>query len=310
MYRNLNRLSVFVIFALALLIGLACERSDQAATANARPLVVCTTTMIADLAKSLAGDRLQVACIMKPGEDPHIYTPRPTDALLIRKASLVLTNGLHLEGTLAKIIDNNLTGKAIKVSLADDPRVKPLESQQYQGAPDPHCWFDIAFFKVYAERCRDAMIAIDPAGKEMFAKAADDYVRQLDEMERYIKQQLATIPQQQRVLITSHDAFQYFGRAYDIEVHALVGISTEQEPKPQDVEALIQLVSSRKVKAVFVETSVSERLNNLVRKVSSKAEIQIGGSLYSDSLAEENTPAATYLGMMRHNVDTIVKALR
>jgi ABC-type Zn uptake system ZnuABC Zn-binding protein ZnuA len=311
MYKRSHLFALSVIFVLLACSDLACERQNQQASpANDKPLVVCTTTMISDLARNICGGRFEVVGIMRPGEDPHIYTPRPTDALLIRKAKLLLRNGLHLEGTLAKIIDNNLAPGAVQVAVAEDPRIKPLESEQYKGAPDPHCWFNIAYFRVYAEKCSSAMSQVDPAGKEIYEKAENSYRQQLEELEKYTREQLATIPKQRRVLITSHDAFQYFGRAYDVEVHALIGISTEQEPKPQDVENLVKLIGERQIKSVFIETSVSGRLNNLVRKVSSKAAVEVGGTLYSDSLAEPDSPCGTYIGMLHYNVDTIVKALR
>lgn len=275
-----------------------------------KPLVVATTTMIADLAMRLAAGRFEVAGIMRTGEDPHVYEPRPADALLLRRARVLLRNGLHLEGTLVKIIENNLPADALNVALGDSPKITPLESQQYHGAPDPHCWFNVKHFKVFAENTLDAFIKADPAGASAFRKAAATYLKELDALDRFARTELAKIPKARRVLITSHDAFQYLGQAYGIEVHAVIGISTEQEPRPQDVEALVKLVQERKVKAVFIETSVSPTLNALVQRVSERTGVRVGGTLYSDSLGPADGPAGSYLGMVRHNVRTITAALK
>lgn len=288
-----------------------CTRDNATPTdRSGKPVVVCTTTMIADLARNLAAERFDVIGLMRVGEDPHIYNPRPLDALTIQKAKVLLSNGLHLEGTLAKIINNNLAKDAILVALADDPRIKSVALHNFQGAPDPHCWFDVSYFRICAERCRDALLAADPTGKDVLQQAAAAYLGELDKLHAEVKEKIAQIPKERRILITSHDAFQYFGRAYDIEVHAVIGISTEQQPRPLDVENLIKLVAEKGIKAVFIETSVSATLNALVRRVSEKTGAKLGGTLYSDSLGDDASPGKTYLGMIRYNVDTIVKGLK
>jgi ABC-type Zn uptake system ZnuABC Zn-binding protein ZnuA len=208
------------------------------------------------------------------------------------------------------VIENNLPAGALNVALGETSKIKPLESQQYQGAPDPHVWFNVKYFRVFAERTRDALIRADPAGTGTYRRAAAAYLKDLDALDRYARAQLGTIPKARRVLVTSHDAFQYLGKAYGIEVHAVIGISTEQEPRPQDVEALVKIVKERNVKAVFIETSVSPTLNALVRRVSERTGVRVGGELFSDSLGRADGPAGTYLGMVRHNVATITAALR
>jgi manganese/zinc/iron transport system substrate-binding protein len=289
--------------------ALAVAAAGPAAAAR-RPLVVCTTTMITDLARQISAGRADVVGIMKAGEDPHVYEPRPLDAVTIAKADVLLRNGLHLEGTLADIIRNKLRPGAVDAALAEDPRIVPRASKQYAGAPDPHCWFNVRHFMVYAERARDALIQADPEGRAAYAKAAAAYLQELDALDRWVRKQLETIPRSRRVLVTSHDAFEYFGAAYDVEVHGVIGISTEQEPRPQDVESLVRIVRDRGVKAVFVETSVSPALNALVQRVSERTGVKVGGTLYSDSLGEPGGPAGTYAGMIRHNVKTIVGAWR
>jgi manganese/zinc/iron transport system substrate-binding protein len=177
-------------------------------------------------------------------------------------------------------------------------------------APDPHCWFNVQYFRVYAERARDALCEVDSGRAAIYRQNADKYLKQLDELHDWVQQQVGGIPRQGRVIVTSHDAFAYYGRAYGIDVHAVIGISTEQQPRPQDVVRLEQLVRSRGVKALFIETSVSKTLNDIVQRVAANTGVRIGGTLYSDSLGSPDSEAGTYPGMVRYNTRTIVEALR
>lgn len=274
--------------------------------------VVCTTTMIADLARELAGEDAEVIGIMKVGEDPHVYEVRPRDAQQIASAELILLNGLHLESTLLRTIENNARGKV--VALAEDPRIQPLTGQRKVNgvatAPDPHCWFNVRHFQVYAERARDALCQADPRHAENYRRRALGYLRQLAELDAFVRQQIAEVPRDRRVIVTSHDAFAYYGEAYGIDVYAVIGINTEQQPKPQDVVRLEQLVRDRGVKALFIETSVSKTLNDLVQRIAGNTGAKVGGALYSDSLGAAGSGADTYVGMVQKNTRTIVEALR
>jgi manganese/zinc/iron transport system substrate-binding protein len=274
--------------------------------------VVCTTTMIADLARQLAGQDAEVSGIMRVGEDPHIYEVRPRDAQQIAAADLVLLNGLHLESTLLHVVEHSARGKV--VALAEDPRIEPAagprKAEGAATAPDPHCWFNVQYFRVYAERACDALCEVDPGHAAAYRQRAAEYLKQLDELHGWVQQQVDDVPRPGRVIVTSHDAFAYYGRAYGIDVYAVIGISTEQQPKPQDVVRLEELVRSRGVKALFIETSVSKTLNDIVQRIAANTGVRIGGTLYSDSLGAPDTEAGTYLGMVRHNTRTIVEALR
>lgn len=294
--------------ALALAVGLSAAGVARGAD-DSRLRVVCTTTMIADLARQIAGDAADVRGIMRPGEDPHLYDVRPRDVQLIANAQLLLMNGLHLEATLGHVVDHN-SADAKVVRLAETPKIVPLESEQFRGAPDPHCWFNVGYFRVYAERTRDALIEADPKNAEGYRTRAAVYLKTLDELHKWVGEQIATIPRERRVMVTSHDAFQYFGRTYFVDVFAVIGISTEQQPKPGDIARLESIVRERNVKALFVETSVSQTLNNLVKKIAKATGARVGGTLYSDSLGPPDTPAGTYVGMVRHNVRTVVAALK
>jgi ABC-type Zn uptake system ZnuABC Zn-binding protein ZnuA len=305
-------------FILAAGLSVACsgggapqaESSGGGGDADTRPLLVATTTIIHDIAGNIAGDRMRVLGIMKSGEDPHIYDPRPGDARMIAGADVVLVNGLHLEGTLHDIVHNNLKSGAVLKELAEDPRIHPIESETYKGAPDPHCWFNVPYVKVYAERTSDALAEADPAGAEYYRANLAEYLVKLDSLDAYARRVIASIPEQRRILVTAHDAFHYFGIEYGIEVMTVIGISTDAEPRPQDVESLVSLIQDHHVPAVFIETSVSASLNNMVRKVSEKTGARIGGTLFSDSLGDPGTPEGTYIGMVRHNLDTIAAALK
>ncbi len=271
--------------------------------------VVGTTTMITDLARQIAGDDADVSGIMRPGEDPHIYEVRPRDVQLIAGADLLLANGLHLESTLGHVITNNTEGATV-VLLAETPRITPLQSEKLHGAPDPHCWFNVTYFRVFAERTRDALVKIDPNHADGYRQRATSYLAELDELHNWVRQEISRVPREQRVMVTSHDAFQYFGEAYDIDVFAVIGISTEQQPKPRDLTRLASIVRERHVKALFIETSVSQTLNTIVTKIAKTTGAKIGGTLYSDSLGPPDSPAGTYIGMVRENVKTVVRALQ
>ena len=301
--RGAMRISAVVVWVCSM------SAAEASAPAADKLRVVCTTTMITDLVQTIAGDAADVRGIMRPGEDPHVYDVRPRDVQLVADAQLVVMNGLHLEATLGAVIKHN-TPDATVVKLAETPEITPLASEQTNGAPDRHCWFNVQYFRIYAQRARDALIAADAANGDAYRDRAAIYIKQLDELDAWVRSEIASVPVERRVMVTSHDAFQYFGKAYQIDVYAVIGISTEQQAKPRDLVRLEAIVRERGVKALFVETSVSNTLNSLVKKVAARSGASIGGTLYSDSLGAPGTEAGTYLGMVRHNTRTIVKALR
>lgn len=310
--RNQRAFSATLILAAGVIVTcfLGSSRADsQTAPAPAKKKIVCTTTMITDLAKVIAGDAAEVQGIMRAGEDPHIYEVRPRDAQMVSEADVVFMNGLHLEATLGEVIEN-AAKKATVVKLAETPAIVPLESEAARGAPDPHCWFNVQYFRVYVERARDALVAADPKNTDGYRTRAEKYLKELSELHDWVKEQIGSVPREQRVMVTSHDAFQYYGRTYFIDVFAVVGISTEQQPRPGDVAQLESTVRERKVKALFIETSVSKTLNDVVKKVAEHTGAKIGGTLYSDSLGDPGTDVGTYVGMLRHNTKTIVDALK
>lgn len=308
---SIRRLLPVLAPVLLLVFGafaVGCGGAD-ADTDDDRVTVVATTTMIEDLARVIGGEEVNVIGIMRTGEDPHLYEVKPKDATTIREADLILLNGLHLEATLKSIIDQHASGKV--VALAEHSEIEPMTGGEgFESAPDPHCWMDVGRYKLYVEQARDALIEIAPKHRDLFTERADDYIWELMQLDGWIYEQFNTVPSKQRVIVTGHDAFAYFGWKYGIEVHGLIGISTEQEPTPQDVKNLINLINERGVRAVFPESSISGSLKQLVQTVAKKTGAVVGDELHSDSLGKPGTDAATYIGMMRHNTNTIVKALK
>jgi manganese/zinc/iron transport system substrate-binding protein len=224
--------------ALLCLAGLGGCGDSAGGETGGKLRIVATTTMLEDLARRIAGPDAQVTGIMKPGEDPHIYDVRPQDAELIRNADVVLMNGFHLEATLTDIAAQH-AGDARVVHLAEASGIEALKSDgAASGAPDPHLWMNAAYFRRYAEVTRDAIIAADPEHAEGYRLRADAYIAELDALDKWIREQVATVPRERRVIVTSHDAFQYFGAAYDVDVYGVIGISTEQQPRPQDLQRL------------------------------------------------------------------------
>jgi ABC-type Zn uptake system ZnuABC Zn-binding protein ZnuA len=268
-----------------------------------RPLVVATTTIIADVAKTIAGDRVEVYCIMPIGGDPHIYQPVPGDARVIARSDLVLVNGLQLEGWLTELA-RHAGGTRTMITVTDG--ITPLRDEQRHGDPDPHAWFDVRNMHFYVDNIVRGLIEIDPEGEAEYTARAALYKQQLDELDAWVREQIGKLPPERRILITSHDAFRYFGEAYGVRVMALQGISTEAQPQTKDVIELVQVVREHSVPAVFIETSVNPKM---LEQIARDAGTRIGGELFSDSLGGPDHEGGTYPGMVRYNVRTFVREM-
>lgn len=277
---------------------------------SSKPEVIATTTMIADAARVVGGHDIEVVSIMREGEDPHSYKVKPRDATRIADADLVLMNGLHLEATLGSIVDNNAGDRVAR--LAEHPGVEPIRPAGGAGAaPDPHCWMDVQLFMRYVEGIRDALVEMDPKHAEGYKDRAAAYLAELEMLDTWVREQIATIPAERRVMISSHDAFGYYGRAYGIEVHGVAGISTDGQVQARHIGELEDLVRQRGIPAVFGETSVRDALNNQINQIAANTDAVVSeAKLFSDSLGAQGTPGGTYIGMIRHNTATIVEALR
>lgn len=276
---------------------------------DGRPRVVATTTVVADLVRQVGGERVIVECLMPPGVDPHSYKATPRDADRLLKADLVVASGLHLEGRLAALLEQ-LADRVPFVAVAERlPAKRLLEADG--GLPDPHVWFDAALWSQAAAPVADALARIDPDAAVAYRSAAEAYAARLHDLDATLRQRIASIPAQRRVLVTAHDAFRYFGRAYDIEVVGVQGTNTTSEAGLGDVNRLVELVVSRTIPAVFVETSVADRnVTALIEGAAARGHrLALGGRLYSDSLGEPGGDGDTLEAALQANVARIVAGL-
>lgn len=274
--------------------------------------VVTTTTMLADLVKIIGGDQVQVEGLMGPGVDPHLYKASAGDVSKMQTADMVVFNGLHLEGKMTDLFENLTKRDKLVVEAAKGLKEADLIVVDDGGVHDPHIWFDVMLWKQVAAPVRDGLIQLDPSNKEQYTKNYEKYMAQLDELQGYILERINQVPETSRVLVTAHDAFSYFGRAYGFEVKGLQGISTASEAGTADVRDLAQFIADNQIKAIFVESSVPQKnIEALQEAVKAKGfQVEIGGELFSDSLGSAGTEAETYIGTVRSNVDTIVNALK
>lgn len=272
--------------------------------------IVTTTGIIADAVKNIVKDSADVHALMGPGVDPHLYKASFGDLEKLTRADIIFYNGLHLEGKMGEVLKKL---SRVKPVVAVSEKInKSLLTKTGEDYYDPHIWFDVKLWQKTVIQMDEALSIYDSLNKGFYHRNALEYLSKLDDLDKYIRKKINEIPEQQRVLITAHDAFGYFGEAYKIEVRGLQGISTLSEFGLHDVTDLVDFISERKIKAVFVETSVSEKAINAVVQGSRKSghEVKIGGSLYSDALGEKGTPEGTYIGMVTKNVNTITKALK
>jgi manganese/zinc/iron transport system substrate-binding protein len=274
--------------------------------------IVTTTGMIKDAVDNVAGEHARVEALMGPGVDPHLYKATQGDLRKLTDSNVVFYNGLHLEGKLGEVLSKLSRTKPVVAVAEDIPASLLRTAPGFQGAHDPHIWFDVALWKHAVVRIRDFMMMYDSLNSSSYAKSAEAYLARLDSLHGAVKIHLREIPESQRVMITAHDAFGYFGDAYEIEVRGLQGISTVSEFGLRDVTDLVDFIIDRKIKAIFVETSVSERsINAVVQGCRQKGwDVKIGGSLYSDAMGAAGTQEGTYIGMVNANVRTIVEALK
>jgi manganese/zinc/iron transport system substrate-binding protein len=272
---------------------------------------VTTTSILADTVRNLASPDSQVVSLMTEGTDPHTYKASPGDLRLLSTATILVTNGLHLEGRLSETLAK--LQKRMKVHVAADA-IPPDALRELEPGThifDPHIWFDPSLWTLVAKGIGDALAQLDPEREADYKHRTDEYTTRLNELHRWSAAQIATIPAHRRTLITAHDAFGYFGRAYDVKVFGIQGLSTESEPTIQTINSLVNLIVTQRVPAVFIESSVSPRA---VRALLEGARAQgittaEGPQLFSDSLGSPDTEAGTYIGMVRHNVEAITTAL-
>ncbi|NKB70178.1 MAG: manganese transporter [Candidatus Latescibacteria bacterium] len=316
MHSTFPRKLAVVRFIGALLFAVAaigCGEQQQAKTGTSKQLgIVCTTGMVADLVGNIGGERVAVVGLMGPGVDPHYYKASQGDIQRLAQADLVFYNGLFLEGKMEEIFTKMARKKTVVAISRDVPEDLLRKPAEFGGHFDPHIWFDVSLWSKTVATVVKELSAADPAGAEIYARNGADYADKLVELHQWVIDQVQTIPTGQRVLVTAHDAFGYFGQAYGIEVMGLQGISTVAEYGVNDVNRLVDIIVERQVRAIFVESSIPERSINAVREGcrAKGLEVEVGGTLYSDAMGGTGSGADTYIGMVQSNVGTLVGALR
>ncbi len=308
----LKKLSILVYAAILLAAALLIVNYVSAAAEDKPINIVATTTMLADLIDRVGGEHVSVSALMGPGVDPHLYQAGAGAVAKLQSSDVVAYHGLHLEGKMGEVFDSLNQQGHQTICLEDglDP-TRLLSDENNPEVHDPHIWFDVSLWKEAADHVATQLALLDEANAADYEANLDAYLKELDDLESYIKSRVAELPEDQRILITAHDAFRYFGRAYGIEVRGLQGISTDAEASTSAVSDLATLIATKEIHAIFIESSVPvKNVEALQDAVKARGfDVKIGGELYSDALGDADSDAGTYIGMVRANVDTIVNAL-
>lgn len=262
--------------------------------------VVTTTSIFKDMIENIGGEQVAVHSIVPLGSDPHLYEAKPSDVTLCQEADIIMINGLHLEVWIEKLIRNSKTKAKIVIITQG---IDSIKGKKYT---DPHAWMDARNGKIYAENIGNALIEHKPELNNQITKRKNKYIADLEQIHLKIQNQIEKIPKEQRILVTNHDAFQYYGRRYGLKLVPLMGVSTEAEPKTSDIVKIIREIKKTGVKAIFVESSINPQL---MAQIAQDMGINIGGRLFADSLGKRNSKASTYVDMLSANTDMIVLAL-
>ncbi|WP_341299478.1 zinc ABC transporter substrate-binding protein [Lysinibacillus sp. FSL H8-0500] len=297
------------VLAVSLSLLFGCSATTEG---EKEGIVVATTGQIADVIQEISGDHLQVSALMGSGVDPHLYKATQSDLSKLEKAEVIFYNGLHLEGQMLDIFEQMAKDKTVVAVGETVDEKQLLASDDHAMLHDPHIWFDIDIWKEVTKTISEQLQEEYPEFKEDFQKNEEKYVKELNELQAYAKERVNEIPQQQRILVTAHDAFNYFGRSQGFEVRGLQGLSTESEYGVKDVQEMVDFLVANKIKAIFVESSVSDKaMQAVIEGAKEKGhDIVIGGELFSDAMGAEGTEEGTYIGMYQHNINTIVDALK
>lgn len=272
-------------------------------TAQEKLNVLSSASIFEDMARNIGGEMIDLKSIVPIGGDPHLYEPSPSDAQLLQKTDLVLMNGLTFEGWIKKLIENSGSKAAVKTITEG---VTPIASEDYANAYDPHAWMDASNGVIYANNILDALVKADPKNEAAYRANHKKYVDELNKVHNYILDEVKKIPEAQRVVITSHDAFSYFGKAYGLKLNAIKGISTEEEAQSSDIMRVSKVIKNSNVPAIFIESTINPKL---IKQIATDNGVVVGGELFADSLGPKDEESGTYIGMLKHNADVIVKAL-
>lgn len=300
----------YLIILLAAFVLWSCGTTNQENSGKLN--IVATTGMVADVAKNVGKDSVNVTALMGPGVDPHLYKATQGDLGKLQAADIILYNGLHLEGKMGEVFEKLERIKTVVPIARSINEAMLLDDPVYQGTFDPHIWFDVSLWMQTVVEVTNTLIEARPELADYFKANADAYRAELADLHEWVINEMQSIPPSKRIMITAHDAFSYFGRAYGIEVKGLQGISTLSEFGLKDRVDLINFIVEKQIKAVFVETSVSEKnIKAIVEGCAQKGHtVEIGGNLFSDAMGAAGTAEGNYVGMVKSNVRTIVEALK
>ncbi len=309
---SIKWLSNIYILLLALIIS-GCSKTEEN---HGAIRVVTTTTMITDMLREIGGDQIKVSGLMGPGVDPHLYKASASDVSKLQNADAIFYSGLHLEGRMADLfVKMSRNGKKVWAISEDIPKDKLLEPPEFSGNYDPHIWFNPEIWTSCINTVVTALSSIDKTNAQTYQTRGNDLAAKYHKVHKWAKSRVEKLPPKNRVLITSHDAFNYFGKAYGFEVIGVQGISTVSEAGLADITKIIDFIKERKVKAIFLETSVS---GNYIERISNDSGAIVGGEIFSDAMGApgeieksngESYDVGTYIGMIKHNVNTIVNSL-
>jgi manganese/zinc/iron transport system substrate-binding protein len=300
-----------ILLGVLLLWGCSSPAPPQEPGQPVRLQIVTTTGLLKDAVTHIVGERAEVEGLMGPGVDPHLYKATQGDVRRLSRAHVVIYNGLHLEGKMGEVLRKLGRHKTVLAAAEGLPKERLRKLPGNPGSYDPHVWFDVQLWQQAVEHLSEELQRLDPKNRDYYASRTASYTQELAQLHDWVRQEIARVPKQQRILITAHDAFGYFGDAYGMEVRGLQGISTVAEFGLRDVSSLVHFIREHRIRAIFVESSVSQRsLGAVIQGARSRGHsVRLGGTLYSDALGAKGTPEGTYIGMVRANVRTMVEAI-
>jgi len=299
---------LLLITLFALVLSGCSQQTSTSDTLN----VVSTTGMINDIVKNVGGSHVEAVGLMGAGVDPHLYKASEGDVSLLSSADIIFYNGLHLEAKMTDILEKMGEQRSVVAVTNHLDRAILRTPPEFNGQYDPHVWFDVTLWMKAVEQVRDTLVEKDPANADEYQQNTAVYLKKLEELHAYVQKQANTISPEQRVLVTAHDAFGYFGRQYGFDVKGLQGISTASEAGAKDVSQLADFIAERKLNAIFVESSVPQKNVEALQEASHSRgwDVAIGGQLYSDAMGDAGTFEGTYIGMVTANINTIANALK
>lgn len=305
-----NRSIVLAVILLCVLCTGLMYHSQAGNPIDKKLIIVTTTSILADTIKNIVGNTASVISLMGPGIDPHMYRARESDVHTLANADIIFYNGLHLEGKMGQVLEG-MNRFVPTYAVADALDISLLHNADFDGLYDPHIWFDVSLWIVVAHYIEQKLCENDSINADVYRCNGASYRNVLSQLHTYVQNRMNSIPHEHRILVTAHDAFSYFGKVYDCQVVALQGLSTDSDISTTDVQKLAAYIAQKKIKTIFVETSIPERSLRAVQNAVAAYgwHVNIGDELYSDALGDQKSPANNYYNMIRYNVDVIVNAL-